>query len=139
MPFLEELRDRLVAQSVGVYGSTIFLGSGADLPKLGDTRGKGPFISMVETGGTAPTRIHNQSSANTQRPSASIIARGVSSQTTRAMAKAAYDALDGIFNTTLSGTFYQSVTAQQEPTDIGLDTEGRRMFSFNVRAEKAPS
>lgn len=54
------------------------------------------------------------------------------------MALAAYQALDGVYNTVLSGVFYQSITVQQEPNDLGLDSTGRRvMISFNIQAEKA--
>jgi len=47
--------------------------------------------------------------------------------------------LDGLFNTILSGTYYQSVTARQEPTDIGLDDLQRPRIVFNIDAEKSPS
>jgi hypothetical protein len=132
--FLDEIKDRLVAQGVGVYGSNIFLGSKAIIPT-----GVGPYLSLTETGGSAPTRIHNVPGAHTQRPTAQVLVRGANYLTTRTMSKAAYAALDGIFNTTLTGVFYQKVTARQEPTDIGLDGENRVMISFNIDAEKASS
>lgn len=134
MPFLDEIMARLVAQGVGVKGSNIFLGSGAEIPT-----GDGPYLSIIETGGSAPTRVHNAAGAHTQRPTAQLTSRAKSYNSARNMAKAAYDALDGVFNTTLSGTFYQSITARQEPTDMGLDDPGRRMISFNIEAEKQPS
>lgn len=135
MPFLDEIAARLVGQSVGVLGSSIFLGSGAIIPA-----GDGPYMTIIETGGSAPTRIHNIAGASTQRPTAQIAVRAKSYSVARAMAKAAYAALDGVWNTTLSGTFYQSITARQEPTDIGLE-EGtsRRMLAFNIEAQKQPS
>src|SRR5438105_2093445 len=80
--------------------------SGAVIPV-----GPGPYLSLIETGGSAPLRIHNVPGAHIQRPTGQVMVRGSSYQTTRAMAKAAYDALDGTFNTTLSGTFYQKITA----------------------------
>jgi hypothetical protein len=132
--FLDEIKDRLVALGVGTYGSNIFLGSKAIIPT-----GVGPYLSVIETGGSAPTRIHNVPGAHTQRPTAQVLVRGSNYLTARTMAKAAYAALDGIFNTTLSGVFYQKVTARQEPTDIGLDGENRVMISFNIDAEKVYS
>ena len=123
-----------MAQSVGVFGSNIFLGSGAVIPT-----GDGPYLSLTETGGNAPTRIQNVPGAHTQRPTAQILVRAKSYLTARTMAKAAYAALDGVFNTTLTGVFYQKITARQEPTDIGLDAENRRMISFNIDAEKGYS
>ena len=134
MPLLDEIAARLVSSNVGVIGSNIFLGSKASIPS-----GSGPYLSLVETGGTAPTRIQNKASANTQRPTAQVAVRALSYSVARTMCKQAYDALDGIFNTTLSGTFYHRVTARQEPTDIGLDANGRPVIVFNIEVEKNPS
>ena len=53
MPFLDEIKDRLVAQGVGTYGSNIFLGSKAVIPT-----GDGPYLSIIETGGTGAIRTH---------------------------------------------------------------------------------
>ena len=132
--FLDEIAARLVAQGVGVIGSTIFLGSKATIPP-----GNGPYISLTETGGSAPTRIQNKNSANTQRPTAQILVRAMSYLTARTKSKEAYLALDGVFNTSLAGVLYHSITARQEPTDIGLDDVGRPMVVFNIDCEKAPS
>lgn len=132
--FLDEIAARLVAQNVGTIGSNIFLGSKALIPS-----GDGPYLSLVETGGSAPTRVHNVVTAHTQRPTAQIAVRAKSYIVARTMAKAAYNALDGLFNTTLSGTYYQSITARQEPTDIGLDALERPMIVFNIDCEKSPS
>jgi hypothetical protein len=135
LPFLDEIAAYLATQGVGIVGSSIFLGSKAVIPS-----GSGPYMSLTETGGTAPTRIHNVPGAHTQRPTAQIMARGTSYKTTRAMIKAAYDALDGKFNTTIGGTFYQKITARQEPTDLGLDEDGSRVtIVFNIEVEKTPS
>jgi hypothetical protein len=132
--FLDEIAARLVAQGVGVIGSSIFLGSKASIPT-----GDGPYISLTETGGSAPTRIQNKATANTTRPTAQILVRAKSYLTARTKAKEAYLALDGVFNTVISGVLYHSITARQEPTDIGLDASERPMISFNITVEKNPS
>ncbi len=134
MAFNDEIKDRLVAQGVGTYGSNIISGSKGVIP-VGD----GPYLSIIETGGTAPLRIQNVPGAHVQRPSAQILTRGKNYAATRTMAKNAYLALDGVYNATLTGTFYQQIQAVQEPTDIGLDAAGRVMIVFNVQAMKAPS
>jgi hypothetical protein len=133
MPFLDEIAAKLVTASVGTVGSNIFLGSKAIIPV-----GNGPYLSLVETGGSAPTRIQNVATAHTQRPTAQVSVRAKSYQAARTMLQA-YVALVGTFNTTLSGTFYQSITARQEPTDVGLDDAGRAMIVFNIEVEKQPS
>lgn len=132
MPFLDDIAARLVSQGVGVIGSSIILGSKGAIPS-----GDGPYISLTETGGVAPTRVHNKKTPNTKRPTAQVVVRAKSYQVARAKSSEAYVALDGIFNTSLSGTFYQKITARQEPTDIGLDEETRPMIAFNIDAEKS--
>ena len=132
--FIDDIAARLVGQGVGVIGTDLFLSSKAIIPA-----GDGPFTSLHETGGTGPTHIHNQASAHTQRPTVQVLIRAADYPTARGKARAAYRALDGVFNTTINGTFYLSITARQEPTDIGLDGVARPMVSFNIDAEKAPS
>ena len=134
MSFIDEIAAQLVAQNVGVLGANIFLGSASPIPT-----GVGPYLTVNETGGIAPTRTQNQAAASTQRPTAQILVRGTSYPVTRAKALAAYLALDGVFNTTLSGTKYLRMTARQEPTDMGLDANGRVQLVFNIEAEKQPS
>jgi hypothetical protein len=140
VPFLEEIAAKLVAAGVGTYGTgassparSIFSTSRAIIPS-----GSGPYMTLVETGGTAPTRVQSRSGATTKRPTAQIMVRASDYASARAMCQAAYDALDGVFNTTLSGVNYLSITARQEPTDIGLDDAGRAMVAFNILCEKEP-
>lgn len=139
--FLDEIAAKLVAAHVGVIGTNIFLSSSAKIPA-----GDGPYLTLIETGGSAPGgykerlgRVHNKAAAETQSPTAQIAVRAKSYVVARTMAKAAYFALDGTWNQTLSGVFYLSITARQEPTDIGLDDAGRVMIVFNIDAEKEPS
>jgi hypothetical protein len=132
--FVDEIVAYLVSKGVGVLSANIFMGSSAVIPD-----GDGPFLTVTETGGSAPTRIHNVPGAHTQRPTAQIAVRAKRYNVARAMAKAAYLALDGTFNTTLSGTFYQKITARQEPTDLGMDAQKRSLVVFNIDVEKAAS
>lgn len=133
MAFLTEIAAYLVAQGVGTLGTNLFVSSAAVLPAGVTT------LTLRESGGTSPARNH--SSTATQRPSAQLMGRGVDYVTTRALVKAAYDALggaNGLHNVTLSGVSYLSITAMQEPTDIGVD-EGKASVVFNINAEKQPS
>jgi hypothetical protein len=132
--FIDEIAVHLVGKGIGSLGTTIFTSSKAVIPA-----GDGPYLTITETGGSGPTRRQNISGAATQRPTAQIVVRALSYVVARAMAKAAYQALDGIWNETLSGAEYVSVVARQEPTDIGVDGAGRAMVSFNIDCEKAPS
>jgi hypothetical protein len=136
MAFIDDVINRLVASNVGTFGQNIFMSSKAVIPPLPAT---GPFLTIIETGGTEPTRTQNMSGAATQRPTAQITTRATTYAAARAMAKAAYDALDGLYNVSLSGTQYLRIVARQEPTDIGVDDVGRPRVVFNVDAEKQPS
>ncbi len=134
MSFLVEMVDRLVARGVGTVGTNIFRSSQAAIPP-----GDGPYVLIIETGGAAPTRVQNSPLANTERPTAQITVRASKYENASTKAMQAYLALDGIFNTTLSGTFYQSVKARQGLTDLGLDDLNRPLIGFNIEAEKSPS
>ena len=134
--FALEIANRLAAQGVGVLGATLFIGSQAGIPNQ-----DGPFVTIVETGGTNPARRQNNDSGY-QRPTAQITSRAKDYSIARSKAAAAYAALggtDGLYNLTLSSVFYLSITTRQEPTDIGLDDNERVQFTFNIDAEKQPS
>jgi len=132
--FLDEIAAKLVSDGVGVLGTSIFKSSAAIIPT-----GNGPYLTVSETGGMAPSRKQNQTTAATQRPTAQILVRAATYASARAMSKAAYNSLDGVTNTVLSGVFYLSIRARQEPTDMGADGSGRFQLVFNIEAEKAPS
>lgn len=141
MPFLDEILAKLVSAGVGTAGTglnspvnSIFTSSKAIIPT-----GVGPYMTIRETGGTGPVRVHTRDGATTLRPTAQIAVRAVTYPAARGMAQAAYLALDGIFNAVLSGVNYLKITARQEPTDIGLDETGTRVVVvFNIDAEKEP-
>ncbi len=141
MSLLDDLAAKLVADGIGVIGTSIFWSSGAVIPS-----GAGPYISLNEVGGVQPTRIQNQRAVATQRPTVQVLVRSgaVSGQSAwasaRAKAWAVYQSLDGIFDTTLSGTRYLKIAAKQEPTDMGFDATGNRVqVVFNLEIEKYPS
>lgn len=135
MPFLDEIAARLVAQGVGTIGTDIILGSKGTVPS-----GDGATLLLTETGGTASLRTHNGTAV--ARPSAQLLARAGRYNLARAKLMLAWNALGGdkgLHNITLSGTFYQSITPAQQPTDIGLDGLARPMIVFNIDAAKQPS
>ena len=134
MSFLDDLAVKLVGDGVGVLGTTLFLPSVAVIPA-----GAGPYITVSETGGVAPTFKQNQSAAATQRPTAQVLVRATSYPVARATALLAYQSLNGVWNTTINGVFYLRLVARQGPTDMGIDGNGRGQIVFNIEAEKAPS
>ena len=142
MSLLDDLAARLVAQGYGTLGVDLFMSSAAVIPS-----GAGPYTTLSETGGVAPTRVQNQTGAKTQRPTVQVLVRAgriVNVQeaypAARTKSWAAYQALDGVYNVTINGVFYLSIVARQEPTDMGLDATGTRVqVVFNIEIEKAVS
>lgn len=134
MSVLDDLAVKLVTDGVAVLSSNLFLGSGAVIPT-----GQGPYISLQETGGVAPTRTQDKGGASSLRPTVQVLTRASNYKIARQKALAAYQSLDGNFNKTINGTFYLKITARQEPTDMGMDASGTRVqIVFTVEAEKAP-
>lgn len=142
MSLLDDVVTRLVGQGVGTAGVNIFASSAAVIPT-----GMGPYLTVNETGGVPPTRVQNKTSPATLRPTVQVLVRagriiGVQDAypAARTMAWAAYQALDGVYNTTINGVFYISMTARQEPTDMGFDATGQRVqVVFNIDVEKQPA
>lgn len=131
MAFLDEIVVQLVGAGVGVFGTNIFISSKAVIPT-----GAGPYLVLVETGGSGAVRTQNGTA--TERPTAQLSCRANSYASARAMLQAAYAALggaNGLYNVTLNGTFYISITARQNIADIGLDGAGRAMVAYNIDAE----
>lgn len=96
----EEIVGLLVAASVGVFNTDIFASSSKDLPDDGD----GPFLTVVATGGTSPERTQNSIATPAYpRPSAQIAVHAGTYRAARTMAFAAYLALAGIRNQTVTG------------------------------------
>lgn len=135
--FVDDIAAKLVADGFGVIGTTIFISSKAVIPPV-QTGSDPVLISLLETGGLGSTRTQN-SARSTSRPSMQIVCRAKSYVLAQAKARLIYNALDGLFNVTLSGVYYLSIIARQEPTDTGLDESGRPRVTFNIDAEKAPS
>lgn len=143
MGFTEELLYIMSGDGVGIPQTNMFVGSFKVVPA-----GAGPFLSIIETGGT--TADHTQNSVIKpayQRPGAQIVCRADTAPAAKAMARAAYNSLvkvtnayigSGILNPT--GTWYRKIRPLQEPFDIGLDPTGNRVrYAFNVLSDKRPS
>ncbi len=133
--FLDEIAARLVSEGIGILGTNIFLGAKVQVPK-----GSGPYVSIVETGGTGAVRTQNNTSR--QRPTGQVTVRSDSYVTARTKIKHVYNALggvNGLYNFTLNGAHYVSLTVRTEPIEVGMDDDNRSMLSFNFDAEKRPS
>lgn len=96
--FLEEITKILTDAGVGTYNTDIFDTSKANIPD-----GDGPYLSIVETGGTSPERTQNSVLTPAYpQPSAQITVRATDYVDARAMARAAYNALAPIRNVNIT-------------------------------------
>lgn len=96
--FAEEIVKLLTNASVGTSASSIFVGSSASVPP-----GDGPYCNITETGGTSPLRTQNEVATPAfVRPSAQLVFRAKTYAAARTMARAAYAALVGVRNTTIT-------------------------------------
>ena len=139
MPWLEDISSLLTTAGVGVLNTDIFLGTSANIPA-----GVGPYLLIKETAGIAPERLHTDdtgvlNAAAYERPGAQITVRSTVYINARNMARAAYNALDGTYNTTINSCLYREILAQQRPFDMGPDDTKRVRVGFNILGVKALS
>jgi hypothetical protein len=143
MGISREILFILSGDNVGLPLVNMFGSSAKALPT-----GPGPFLSIIETGGTTPENTQNSVIRPAyELPGAQIVVRADTYPVAYAMARAAYNSLvktrneyigSGIVSST--GTWYRKIRPlQSEPFDIGLDAEGRARSAFNVLGDKRPS
>lgn len=95
--FAEELMAIFVAAGIGTPGTNIFVGSAVGLPT-----GDGPYLTVIETPGREGSYIQNQSAPAYEYPAAQIVARAKTRPPALAMINAAYNALKGVVNQTVT-------------------------------------
>lgn len=130
---LDEMTTYLAAQGVGTVGTDLFAGLLPDTPDA--------CVALLETGGMPAAHTVGGGGAGSavfERPSIQVICRGAKHDYAAARAKAgtAFTKLDGLANTTLSGTRYLSIFAAQPPFLIGRDENERPLVGFNVEVAK---
>lgn len=128
MALLDEIASRLVAQAVGVAGST----ANWVVKKNWVAPSPDRIIVVTETGGF-PNDGHE--SALIDRPTFQVRVRGPKggASTARTKIAAARTALE-IGNSTLSGRRYVHIVAQSEPTFLGMDENQRPEYVVNFTA-----
>ncbi len=92
-----ELAKILSDASLGILGTDIFIGTESILPKTGD----GPFITIIDTGGSEPESIHNQAAMTYEHLSAQIVVRAKNYDPAKDRALAVWRELDGTYGSTV--------------------------------------
>lgn len=125
---LDEIATYLQTQGIATTGTTLFKSL---LPDNPDTA-----LALIETGGLSGEYVLDQIPVDCERPGLQIRTRANDYATARQLAEDAYQALDAINETVLSGVRYHWVRPQQAPFSLGQDERGRRLIVFNVIASK---
>lgn len=132
----DDLVTILETAGVGVYGTTIFVGSKAALPTL-ESESEVAFVSIIAGGGASPEGTHNLVDVPAYvKPSAQIVARAMKYSLAEAKALEAYSALFKVRNQFVNGTWWRQVTMKQEPFDLGVDDNQRPRVAFNIDCVK---
>ena len=96
--FEEEIAAVLAGAGYFSLGTTGFIGPNSTIPP---DLGGGPFVTIINTGGTSPNETHDNGKCRVM--SCQLVVRGLNSVTTRGRALAVWHALDGIRNTNITG------------------------------------
>lgn len=132
MAWMDDLKTLIVA--AGAPAANVFKSSQAKIPPTG-----GPYISIIETGGTNPDRTQNVDGDAYENPSAMILARGTDYEAARTLLSTIYTFVGKVQNQTVNGTWYVSIRPMQSQfTDLLPDEIGRARVAFNVLGNKRP-
>lgn len=127
MMLLPEISAYIIANATGFSSTNLFLHqyhSGAP-----DT-----LVVLRESGGAPPTYDFN--GVTFERPSFQVVTRAAAYTTARTNANRIYTLLSSVENSTLSGTYYNRITPNQSPFDVGEESDERALVSCNYLAEK---
>lgn len=129
---LDEIGTYLAANSIGTLGTNLFKGLLPDLPDA--------CVALYETGGLEPIRAMRSAPGQpvASRPRLQVVCRNTQYEyaAARAKAQAIYVLLEGLGDTTLSGTRYLWIGAVQEPFLMGRDDAGRVQVAQNFDVTK---
>ncbi len=142
MPILEEVALYLETNTALTLGATtgtlqfsIITDAMADTVVVLYESAGGPTALAFSTGSSGAARVYEQ-------PSVQALSRSATYATARANAGVVYDALDGLSNTTMTGSTgtnvtYLSVDAVQPPFPLGRDDQERHLISVNFNCKRA--
>lgn len=125
MSLLDDMGDRLEAQSVGTVATDIFLGR---LPAAPNTA-----VALFEVIGPRPMRVMGRESV--KRPHVQAITRALTYDEARAKMEEVYNAFVG-FSGTINATRYLFIDAMSSIISLGPDEQKRHQFActFDVKA-----
>jgi hypothetical protein len=101
---------------------------------------KGPFVSIIRTGGLGSEDTHNLTDQPAyERPTAQIVVRAQNYEDAETMAQQLYDLLWPIQNQMINGTWWRELNVRSEPFDLPVDEKGLPRIAFNIDVAKRTS
>lgn len=134
--WIDDLKTLLQDAGVATYGTDLFFSTKAAPPAAASLASG--YLVVIETPGRDPEYVHNEDQPHFVFPGAQLSGVAPDYATARAKAQAARDALAGVRNTTINGTFYRAIRVAQEVFDGGLNARGESTAKFNVMGDKRP-
>lgn len=118
---------------LATYGVDLFLGGMPSEPSL--------CCALIEYGGEPPLRTQNEGAAHSsaqggERPRFQLLCRASDYETGRSLIQSMWEKLDAIVNETIVTTFYQRVSAVQQPFLLERDENNRWIFVANFAVTK---
>jgi hypothetical protein len=95
------------------------------------------LFALYSTGGPPADGIMERAGPNIEYHHIQVQARAASRDTASTNIQAAYDALKIVLHRWVGGTRYLQLIPLQPPYRLAKDENGRWIYAFNVRAEKA--
>lgn len=130
MSFADDIISLFVAGGLGLAGTTLFIGPKAVVPSDSS-------LVVTPTGGFAPEGTHNSVDVPAYvRPTAQIVARGLTSAAAETLIGRAYQVLFPVRNQFVNGVWYRSITIVQEPFPLGEDENDLIRWAFNINIVK---
>lgn len=138
--FLDDMITLLEADSVGVFGQTLFTSSKSAPPAPVLPNGSGT-ITIVETDGTSADRTHNAVIRPAiVRPGAQIVCRAPNYDAAKALAHLAIDVYVQVKNQWVNSGWYLEIVPRQEPFDGGPEpgpgAQSKCIFNVLARVGK---
>jgi hypothetical protein len=123
---LDDLAVRVATVISGTVGTNVFKSTMPSIPDV--------CVSIIETGGLAPTRALGTAGIQYARPGIQFLIRGAPNdyETPRTTAQTLFENLATIESEDLSGTRYYLSANLQEPFPLDVDAQERPTIAFNM-------
>lgn len=124
---LDDIKDYLVAQNVGVFGTDLFAGQIPDKPDI--------CVAIFEYGGSPSPLVWNGIPVET--PGLQVRVRNKTYQAGRLTCETVKNKLHGLNSVVLGSTRYLMIRANQSaPEPMGRDNSGRQEWVINFTVMK---